>query len=115
MIWQGACDQSAMLLSVDIARSGVQNPELEQETRTEDALDVPWQVVVHNDPVNLMTYVTMVFQKVFGFTRERAEKHMLEVHQQGRSVLWSGVRERAELYVQQLHGYLLLATIERAI
>ena len=93
--------------------SGLENPTIEQESETTDELDLPWQVVVHNDPVNLMSYVTMVFQKVFGFTRERAEKHMLEVHRDGRSILWSGVRERAELYVQQLHGYLLLATIER--
>jgi ATP-dependent Clp protease adaptor protein ClpS len=91
----------------------VENPAIEQETRTAEELDLPWRVVVHNDPVNLMTYVTMVFQKVFGLTREKAELHMLEVHQQGRSVLWSGMRERAELYVQQLHGYLLLATLER--
>jgi ATP-dependent Clp protease adaptor protein ClpS len=91
----------------------VENPAIEQETRTAEELDLPWQVIVHNDPVNLMTYVTMVFQKVFGLTREKAELHMLEVHQQGRSILWSGMRERAELYVQQLHGYLLLATLER--
>jgi ATP-dependent Clp protease adaptor protein ClpS len=94
-------------------RSGVKSPELEEQTKTEEAVDVPWQVVVHNDPVNLMTYVTMVFQKVFGYPREKAERHMLEVHQKGRSILWSGMRERAELYVQQLHGYLLLATLER--
>jgi ATP-dependent Clp protease adaptor protein ClpS len=92
----------------------VENPAVEQETRTAEELDVPWQVVVHNDPVNLMSYVTMVFQKVFGLPREMAERHMLEVHQQGRSILWSGMRERAELYVQQLHGYLLLATLERS-
>lgn len=84
------------------------------ESKTKDFLDVPWQVVVHNDPINLMTYVTMVFQRVFGYPREKAELHMMEVHQNGRSILWSGVRERAELYVQQLHGYLLLATIEKA-
>ena len=96
-------------------RSAVKSPELEEQTGTEAAVDVPWQVVVHNDPVNLMTYVTMVFQKVFGYPREKAERHMLEVHQKGRSILWSGVRERAELYVQQLHGYLLLATLERVI
>jgi ATP-dependent Clp protease adaptor protein ClpS len=88
-------------------------PTVEQETRSEDELDVPWQVVVHNDPVNLMSYVTMVFQRVFGYPREKAERHMLEVHQNGRSILWSGMRERAELYVQQLHGYLLLATLEK--
>lgn len=93
--------------------SAIASPEIEQETREQDAVDVPWQVVVHNDPVNLMSYVTMVFQKVFGFNREKAERHMLEVHQSGRSVVWSGLRERAELYVQQLHGYLLLATLER--
>ena len=91
----------------------VENPAIEQASRTAEELDLPWQVVVHNDPVNLMSYVTMVFQKVFGLTREKAERHMLEVHQQGRSILWSGMRERAELYVQQLHGYLLLATLER--
>ena len=91
----------------------VESPALEKETRAADERDLPWQVVVHNDPVNLMSYVTMVFQKVFGYTRELAEKHMLEVHQQGRSILWCGMRERAELYVQQLHGYLLLATLER--
>lgn len=86
---------------------------VEHETKTEEAIDVPWNVVVHNDPVNLMTYVARVFQKVFGYSRERAEKHMLEVHQKGRSIVWSGVRERAEAYVEQLHGYLLLATIEK--
>jgi ATP-dependent Clp protease adaptor protein ClpS len=89
-------------------------PTIEKETRSEEDLDVPWQVVVHNDPVNLMSYVTMVFQRVFGYPRERAERHMLEVHHNGRSILWSGMRERAELYVQQLHGYLLLATLEKA-
>jgi len=89
-------------------------PTIEKETQSEEELDLPWQVVVHNDPVNLMSYVTMVFQRVFGYPRERAERHMLEVHQNGRSILWSGMRERAELYVQQLHGYLLLATLEKA-
>jgi ATP-dependent Clp protease adaptor protein ClpS len=91
----------------------VEAPVIEQETRSEEDLDLPWQVVVHNDPVNLMSYVTMVFQRVFGYPRERAERHMLEVHHKGRSILWSGMRERAELYVQQLHGYLLLATLEK--
>jgi ATP-dependent Clp protease adaptor protein ClpS len=94
--------------------STVDKPTIEKETRSEEDLDLPWQVVVHNDPVNLMSYVTMVFQRVFGYPRERAERHMLEVHHNGRSILWSGMRERAELYVQQLHGYLLLATLEKA-
>lgn len=90
-----------------------ESPVIESETREKQAPDVPWQVVVHNDPVNLMSYVTMVFQKVFGFSRETAERHMMEVHRDGRSIVWTGLRERAELYVQQLHGYLLLATLER--
>jgi ATP-dependent Clp protease adaptor protein ClpS len=51
--------------------------------------------------------------KVFGFSEAKAKKHMLEVHQKGRSIVWSGARERAEFYVQQLHGYLLLSTIEK--
>jgi len=93
--------------------STVETPVREKETKAEEEVDVPWQVVVHNDPVNLMTYVTMVFQRVFGYPREKAERHMLEVHQNGRSILWSGVRERAEFYVQQLHGHLLLATLEK--
>lgn len=93
--------------------AAAESPVIQHETREQDAIDVPWQVVVHNDPVNLMSYVTMVFQKVFGFTLEKAQQHMLEVHHDGHSVVWSGLRERAELYVQQLHGYLLLATLER--
>jgi ATP-dependent Clp protease adaptor protein ClpS len=91
----------------------VTTAEPTKETRSEEDLDLPWQVVVHNDPVNLMSYVTMVFQRVFGYPREKAERHMLEVHQKGRSILWAGMREPAELYVQQLHGYLLLATLEK--
>ena len=102
-----------LLAAKDATQSTVEDPVLEKETRSQDDVDLPWQVVVHNDPVNLMTYVTMVFQRVFGYPREKAERHMLEVHQRGRSILWSGMRERAELYVQQLHGYLLLATLEK--
>ena len=88
------------------------HPEIEVDDLT--SLDHPWNVVVHNDPVNLMSYVTMVFRMVFGFSKERATKHMMEVHKKGRSIVWSGSRERAECYVQQLHGYLLLATIEKS-
>jgi ATP-dependent Clp protease adaptor protein ClpS len=86
----------------------------ERETITEEELDRPWNVVVHNDPVNLMSYVTMVFRRVLGFPRDKATRHMLEVHHKGRSLVWSGERERAEAIVEQLHGYLLLATLEQA-
>ena len=84
------------------------------ETKVETSLETPWNVVVHDDPVNLMSYVTMVFQRVFGFSKQKEQHHMLEVHYKGRSIVWTGARERAEFYVQQLHGYLLLATVERA-
>ncbi len=87
---------------------------VEQETETRDETETPWNVVVHNDPVNLMSYVTRIFRLVFGFPKERAEKHMMEVHRLGRSIVWTGEREQAETYVQQLHGYLLLATIEKS-
>jgi ATP-dependent Clp protease adaptor protein ClpS len=89
-------------------------PETATETKIEALLATPWNVIVHNDPVNLMSYVTMVFQKVFGYSRDRATRHMLEVHHLGRSIVWSGAREQAELYVQQLHGYLLQATLEKS-
>lgn len=81
--------------------------------KSQSAMDAPWDVIVHNDPVNLMSYVTLIFQRVFGYSKEKAKDHMLEVHHKGKSLLWSGTRERAELYVQQLHSHLLLATMER--
>jgi len=88
---------------------------VEQETKSSSAVDVPWNVVVHNDPVTLMDYVTRVFQKVFGYSQTRAHKHMLEVHNLGRSILWTGARERAEAYIEQLHGYQLLSTLEKSL
>ncbi len=71
-----------------------------------------WNVVVLNDPVNLMSYVVMVFRKVFGFDETRARKHMLEVHELGRSVVWTGVREQAEAYVFTLQQWHLSAVLE---
>jgi ATP-dependent Clp protease adaptor protein ClpS len=87
---------------------------VEKQSKPKVSQDLPWSVIVHNDPVNLMSYVTMVFQKVFGYSKEKAEQHMMEVHENGRSMVWTGAREKAELFVQQLHGYLLLATLEKA-
>jgi ATP-dependent Clp protease adaptor protein ClpS len=81
-------------------------------TVTEQQLGDVWRVVVLNDPVNLMSYVVMVFKKVFGFDEMRARKHMLEVHEQGRSVVWTGVREQAEAYVFTLQQWHLTAVIE---
>ena len=84
------------------------------ETKTKAELETPWNVIVLNDPINLMSYVTMVFMRVFGYPREKAERHMLEVHNQGRSLVWSGGREQAEMYVHQLHTYQLLAHMEKS-
>jgi ATP-dependent Clp protease adaptor protein ClpS len=71
-----------------------------------------WRVVVLNDPVNLMSYVVMVFKRVFGFDESQARKHMLEVHEQGRSVVWTGGHEQAEAYVFTLHQWHLTAVLE---
>ena len=84
----------------------------QQSTAAETKLQDVWRVVVLNDPVNLMSYVVMVFRKVFGFDEAKARKHMLEVHEQGRSVVWSGLREQAEAYVFTLHQWHLSAVLE---
>jgi ATP-dependent Clp protease adaptor protein ClpS len=76
--------------------------------------DRPWMVIVWNDPINLMTYVTFVFQKLFGYSKTAATKLMLDVHNKGRAVVSSGPRERAELDVFRLHEYGLWATMEQA-
>jgi ATP-dependent Clp protease adaptor protein ClpS len=75
--------------------------------------DTPWIVIVWNDPVNLMSYVVFVFQKVFGYSREKATELMLEVHHDGRSVVSHGTREKAEVDVSRLHGHGLWATMEK--
>ena len=76
--------------------------------------DRPWLVIVWNDPVNLMSYVTYVFQKLFGYSKEKATKLMLDVHHKGRAVVSSGPRERAELDVNRLHQHGLWATMEHS-
>lgn len=86
--------------------------EEEIETKVREGLSRPWNVIVHDDPVTLMTYVTRVFMRVFGYPIEKAHRLMMEVHTTGRSVVWTGDRERAEGYVLTLHGYHLLATLD---
>ncbi len=76
--------------------------------------DRPWLVIVWNDPINLMSYVTYVFQKLFGYSRDKANKLMLDVHHKGRAVVSSGPRERAELDVFRLHEHGLWATMEKS-
>ncbi len=84
---------------------------LEPETDTE--LDRPWIVLVWNDPINLMEYVTFVFQKVFGYSKEKATQLMLDVHYKGRAVVSSGTRESAERDVFVLHEHGLWATMQQ--
>ncbi|HAM02474.1 MAG TPA: ATP-dependent Clp protease adapter ClpS [Acidimicrobiaceae bacterium] len=76
--------------------------------------DRPWLVIVWNDPVNLMSYVTYVFQKLFGYSHDKATKLMLDVHHKGRAVVSSGPRERAEIDVARLHEHGLWATMEQS-
>ena len=71
-----------------------------------------WRVVVLNDPVNRMSYVVMVLRRVFGFAEERARKHMLEIHETGRSIVWSGTREQSEAYMFALQQWHLTAIIQ---
>lgn len=88
-------------------------PITKEKTNEEVSIDTPWRVIVLNDPVNLMNYVVMVFRKVLGFDENKATKHMREVHENGRSVVWSGNRERAENYAYQLQHWRLQTLLER--
>jgi ATP-dependent Clp protease adaptor protein ClpS len=91
-----------------------------EETVVEEPVDedkimgeLPWIVIVWNDPVNLMSYVVYVFQKLFGYSRQKATKLMLDVHHKGKAVVSHGTREKAEADVARLHAHGLWATMER--
>lgn len=86
----------------------VGEPELDEQTVT----DKPWLVIVWNDPVNLMSYVVYVLQKLFGYSREKSTRLMLQVHHEGKAVVSDGNREKAEADVARLHSYGLWATME---
>ena len=100
------------MTSIFQASSGHGQTTTELAADTKNQLSLPWHVVVLNDPVNLMSYVVVVFRKVFGFNHEIARKHMLEVHQLGRSRVWTGEREQAEAYTHTLHQWQLNAILE---
>ena len=85
----------------------------ETDTRTDVFLDTPWNVIVHNDPVNLMSYVALIFKKIFGYDDQHAQRLMRQVHHEGRSIVWSGARERAEHYVRVLHEHQLMASMQQ--
>ena len=90
-------------------------PEVHDDTSTKskDSKAPAYLVIVWNDPVNLMPYVTHVFQKVFGWDKKKAEHHMLQVHKEGKSIVAKESLEKAELYVHQLQAYSLHATLEK--
>ena len=87
----------------------VREPEREDDREQER----PWIVVVWNDPVNLMTYVTYVFQKLFGYSLPKAERLMLQVHKEGKAIVSDGTREKAEADVARLHAHGLWATMQQ--
>jgi len=89
----------------------LEEPDLDEVTEVE--VDRPWVVIVWNDPINLMSYVTFVLQKLFGYSLAKAESLMLDVHEKGRAVVSTGTKEKAELDVFRLHEHGLWATMQQ--
>lgn len=104
-----------MLFATPLANQNVEVAEPSVDQSTDEVVDLqkPWIVLVWNDPINLMSYVSFVFQKVFGFTKEKADILMMDVHEKGRAVVSSGPREKAELDVFRLHEHGLWATMQQ--
>jgi ATP-dependent Clp protease adaptor protein ClpS len=94
---------------VSVSPAEVELPQSDERTTP----DKPWLTIVWNDPVNLMSYVTYVFQQVFGYSRKKAERLMLDVHHKGKAVVAAGAREEMERDVEILHGYGLWATVRQ--
>ncbi|WP_460406873.1 ATP-dependent Clp protease adapter ClpS [Actinophytocola sediminis] len=99
----------AVRTSLPVEQEQTQVEPVGSETAAEDK---PWQTIVWNDPVNLMSYVTYVFQKLFGYSREQATKLMLDVHHKGRALVSSGSKEKVEGDVAKLHAAGLWATMQ---
>lgn len=95
------------------ANQQVAEPDLDQQVDAVPDHDAPWIVLVWNDPINLMSYVSFVFQKLFGYSKDKADLLMLDVHEKGRAVVSTGSRERAELDVFRLHEHGLWATMQQ--
>lgn len=95
--------------------SDTQTAEPDLGVRVDESADTdkPWIVLVWNDPINLMTYVSYVFQKLFGYSQEKADGLMMDVHEKGRAVVSTGPRERAEIDVFRLHEHGLWATMQK--
>ncbi len=96
--------------TTEVAPLEVRQPDLDDDPATAQ----PWQVIVWDDPVNLMSYVSWVFRKLFGYSKAKANHLMLQVHNDGKAVVSSGPREKAELDVFRLHEHGLWATMEQS-
>lgn len=92
-----------------MAPQQVERPEVDEEL----AVERPWVTIVWNDPVNLMSYVAFVFQKLFGYSRDKATRLMLDVHYKGHAVVSTGSREQMEHDVSRLHAHGLWATLQQ--
>jgi ATP-dependent Clp protease adaptor protein ClpS len=96
----------------------VQNTSVEVEAvpvadiEGSENLAPPWKVLIFDDPVNLMSFVTLMIRRIFGYSESKATELMLQVHHKGRAIVWTGEREKAELFVQQLQSCQLLAAME---
>lgn len=95
------------------APATITRPEIDLEGDHQVTADLPWVVLVWNDPINLMSYVTFVLQKLFGYSLEKATELMLDVHHKGKAVVSSGPREKAEMDVFHLHEHGLWATMQK--
>jgi ATP-dependent Clp protease adaptor protein ClpS len=93
--------------------STIERTEEELDLTPRHSLDTPWRAVVWNDPVNLMSYVVYVFRSYFGFSQEKATRLMLQVHNDGRTIVATGSREAMEAHVAAMHGFGLTATVDR--
>jgi ATP-dependent Clp protease adaptor protein ClpS len=100
----------------DAGLKGQERTDISERSSTDllSAADIPWNLVVWNDPVNLMSYVSYVFQSYFGYSEAKSNKLMLEVHKKGRSIVAHGGKEQVEQHAVAMHGYGLWATVEKA-
>ena len=100
-------------LRIPVSSQDTQIADPDVDTKDITEVDKPWIVLVWNDPINLMSYVSFVFQKLFGYSKEKADALMLDVHEKGRAVVSTGPREHAELDVFRLHEHGLWATMQQ--
>ena len=104
-----------MPFTTPLGNQQIETAEPSVDNQTDEVVDLqlPWIVLVWNDPINLMSYVSFVLQKLFGYPKEKADSLMMDVHEKGRAVVSNGPRERAELDVFRLHEHGLWATMQQ--